>query len=274
VQADKATEKMVKDGLKDFQLVEFNDVCDLFLDTSGTKNNWALKYPNTGFVFQDGFNLTGNAGIAVLKDALKRYDRFRYLKGLSFTESNIAAEVQLVFLDAEGNIDNAKLQSRTHLGRLELQENDQVFLRIINTGNRQFYINIVDIQPDGFINPILPNKYAKLPNGNPSPITVEDCLVGRLDTVLLRRFSISIQKPYGEETFKIFLSSAPIDLEDILTSKNENEAVAKRGILSGLEKIFVDSNINEVGKRGGAVTLVNTDQNGTIFSLNFSIVPK
>ena len=274
VKGNNAVAKILEDSLKDFQLVEFNANCDLFLDTAGSVNNQALKYPNTGFSFQDGFNFLRNKNVAALKDALKRYDRFRYLNGLMFSEPDISANVQLVFIDDEGNIDSHKLQSRTHMGRLELKEEDRVYLQIINTGARQFYINIVDIQPDGFINPILPNKNMKDRNGNPAPIKWEDCLVKKDDTLILRNYSIKIFKPYGEETFKVFLSSAPLDLEEILTSKNELEAKNKRGILNGLEKIFVESNINEHGSRGVIATKVNTEQNGTIFSINFKIVPK
>ena len=74
--------------------------------------------------------------------------------------------------------------------------------------------------------------------------------------------------------FKVFLSGSPIDLEDILTNKDEADAKTKRGILNGLEKIFVDSNIKENGTRGIDETKVNTDENGTVFPLNFRILPK
>ncbi len=99
-------------------------------------------------------------------------------------------------------------------------------------------------------------------------------MVKKQDTLFLRDLAIGISKPYGEETFKVFLSASPIDLEDILTSRDETEAITKRGILSGLEKIFVHSNIKENGTRGIDAERINTDENGTIFSLNFRILPK
>ena len=267
----KGMSQLMRDNLKDFQLVEFNPACDIFLDTAGSLNNWALKYPNSGAIFQDGFDFTGNDGTGNLKEALKRFDRSRYLKGLAFNEPGLSAKVQLVFLDEQGEIDSAKLLSRTRFGRLELKEDDVVYLKIINNGNKQFYINIVDIQPDGFINPVLPNKNLKDRNDNPAPLKWEDCLVKIYDTLFLNRMPISIQKPYGEETFKIFLSAAALDLEDILTTKDENVPKNKRGVLNGLEKIFIDSNVNENGTRGVTGSKVNTDQNGTVFSLNFQI---
>jgi metacaspase-1 len=274
VKGDKRKAKMLEDSLRNFQLVEFNSNCDLFVDTLGSANNWALKYPNSGTVFQAGLMLGASQNINPLKDALKRFDRSRFLKGLSFHDPDVSGDIQLVFIDDVGNIDSARLNSRLHMGRLELRENDKVVLRIVNSGKRNFYINVVDIQPDGFINPILPNKNVKDKYGNPSPIKWEDCLVKRGDTVILRNLSINIQKPYGEETFKVFLSASPLDLEDILTTRNETEAKIKRGVLNGLEKIFAESNINESGRRGAGATNINTVQDGTIFSLNFQIVPK
>lgn len=274
IKGKKEMVKMLQDSLKDFNLVEFNSNCNLYLDTSVTMNNWALKFPVSGQIFKEGFSFNKNESFKPLKDALKSFDRFRYLKGLNINDPEINAQVQLVFLDGRGNIDSARLQSRTVLGKLELKEKDNVFLKIINTGNKDFYINIVDIQPNGIINAILPNSNLKNIHGNPAPIKWEDCLVEKGDTMLLRNYSITIAEPFGEETFKIFLSSSPLDLEEILTSNSEAEAAKKRGILNALEKIFAASNLNESGKRGAIATSINTQQNGTIFSLNFQIVPQ
>ncbi len=269
----KVVSKMLQDSLKDFPLIEFNQKCDLYIDTFRSINNWALKYPNSGIVFQDGFVFSGNYDLKNLKDALKRFDRLQYLKGLTFNEPGLSADIQLLFLDEKGKIDSNKLMTRTHAGRLELREDDLVYLRIINNGTKQFYINIVDIQPDGFINPVIPNKYLRDRNNNPAPVKWEDCLLKADDTMFLRNLPISIQKPYGDEIFKVFLSTSAIDLEDILTAANSSVVHNKRGILSGLEKIFIDSNVNESGKRG-VEAKVNTDQNGAVFSFNFLIIAK
>lgn len=273
IKGDKAFAKILEDSLKDFQLVQFNAIsCDLFLDTLGTTNNWALKFPNTNAVFQSGFTFSRNQNIKTFKESLKQFDRFRYLKGLMINDPDISVKIHLVFLDGKGNTDSAKLKSRTNLGRLELKKGDNVFLQIINTGKNDVYVNIVDIQPDGIINPVLPNKNSLNVNGNPSPVTWENCLVKRADT--LKPCSFVIAEPFGEETFKVFLSPQPLDLEDILTTKNEAEAKNKRGVLNGLESIFAASNLNEIGKRGVIATNVNTQQKATVFSFNFQILPQ
>lgn len=262
--------RLLKASLKDFSLVDFNPVCELYMSRSESGNGYALRYTNTGTVFADELNLSDTE---MLKDALKRYDRFRYLQNLKFSEQGLSAKLDLVFLDAKGNIDHAKTKSRTKFGRLELKEDDEVYIKIINTGSKRFYVNIVDIQPDGRINPVIPNKGLTDMNNNPAPIRWEDCVVNKGDSLFFKNLSIRIAPPYGDEIFKVFLSSDPLDLEDILTDNNDAASRNSRGVLNNLVKIFKESQVNAAGTRGGEGK-INTAQNGTIFGLNFTIVPK
>lgn len=263
-----AESKAVREALKDFQLTEITAACDLFIGKSESGSGWALRYANTGSVFADDIDISNAEAI---KELMKRYDRFRYLSNLKFTESGLSAKVELVFLDDKGNIDQAKIKSRTQFGRLELKEDDEVYLKIINTGNKKFYVNIVDIQPDGKINPIIPNKKLTDVNNNPAPIRWEDCVVNKGDSLFFKNLSIKIAPPYGEEVFKVFLSADPLDLEDILTTNDDSNS-RSRGVLNNLAKIFKESQVNTTGTRGGEGK-INTAQNGTIFGVNFAIVP-
>jgi hypothetical protein len=86
----------------------------------------------------------------------------------------------------------------------------------------------------------------------------------------LETMQIIIGPPYGEETFKVFLSASILDLEEILTTNTDTNNKT-RGVLNNLATIFKESDDNALGTRG---TKVKVDQNGTIFSLNFSILPK
>ncbi len=258
---------VVRESLKGFQLVEISDKPELYIGRSESGTGWSLRYANTGSVFVDDIDLNDAEG---LKDLLKRYDRFRYLQNLKFTERGLSAKVELVFLDEKGNVDLAKMKSRTKLGRLELKVGDEVYLKIINTGVKKFYINIVDIQPDGKINPVIPNKNLRDINNNPAPIRWEQCTVNKGDSLFFRDLSITIGPPLGEEVFKVFLSSDPLDLEEMLTSNSTNNSQS-RGVLNNLAKIFKDSQVSSSGTRGGNGK-INTAQNGTIFGLNFAIV--
>jgi hypothetical protein len=257
---------------KDFHLVELSDNGDLYLDTTGSIDNWIFKYANSGIPFGDQFFSLSDT--TAMKETLKRFDRFEYLQNLKFNEQGLSAKVELVFLDASGNIDNAKMESRAKLTGLELKEGDEVYLKITNTGDKKFYINVVDIQPDGKINPMLPNKNLRDKDNYPAPIKAEDCSVNRNDSILLKTLAITIFPPYGEETLKVFLSGEKLDLEDILTDDtNDGQSRGPGGVLNNMAKIFKNSKVNSNGTRGAGTT-VNTAQNGTIFSVGFSIVPK
>ncbi|MBI5858670.1 MAG: caspase family protein [Sphingobacteriales bacterium] len=249
-------EKMLK-NLKGFQLVEMSSDCELYFGRPPSSGKLALFFPASGDMFTDTLDADNPT---VIKNVLKRYDRYRYLKGLRFDEPGLSANVELVFLDQNGGIDSSKIRERTKLGQLVLKEGDVVNLKITNTGSKPFYINIVDIQPDGIINPIIPNKGLK--------ITADDCKVEVSNLLFFKENGITIYPPYGKETFKVFLSSGKIDLEEMLTG---NKQTGTRSILSNMEKIFKDAEVNEMGTRGGGN--INT-QNGTIFNLNFTIVPK
>lgn len=264
-------ETKAQQAFRGFQLVELNSNADLYLDTFQTTDKWIYKYANSGKPFgEESFSLNDTAA---MKETLRRFDRFQYLQNLKFNEEGLSAKVELVFLDANKNIDSAKIASRTTLTGLELKEGDEVFLKIKNTGNKRFYINIVDIQPDGKINPMLPNKYLKDKDNYPAPIRPEDCMVEKGDSLLLKNLSIKIFPPYGEETLKVFLSGEKLDLEDILTDdKNDNASRGKGGVLNNMAKVFKNSKVNGAGTRGTGTT-VNTEQNGTIFSVGFTIVP-
>lgn len=261
----------VQTAFRDFKLVELNANGGLYLDTLGSRDQWIYKYANSGLPFgSETFSLSDTAA---MKETLRRFDRFQYLQNLKFSETGLAASVEIVFLDANKNIDAAKLASRTKLTGLELQEGDEVYLKIKNTGDKRFYINIVDVQPDGKINPVLPNKNLKDKDGYPAAIRAEDCLVNKGDSLLLKNLTIKIWPPYGEETLKVFLSGEKLDLEDILTDdNNDSKSRGSGGVLNNMAKIFKNSRPAGNGTRG-TETRVNTAQNGTIFSVGFTIVP-
>lgn len=252
-----ANKTKIATALKGFQAAEINPKGELYLskETSG----FALRYPNTKEVFTQ----TNSEDPVAIKEALQRYARYKYLRGLNFNESGLAAKVELVFVDENGNIDSNKIRQHTKLGRLELKEDDVVHLKITNTGTKNFYINIVDMQPDGIINPILPNKAVK--------VTPDDCIVN-VGAELLFPNGITIGPPYGSEIFKVFLFSSRLDLEKTLTTQSDAGAGSRGGVLNEMEKMFKGSEVSGVGARGNP-TNINTS-NGTIFNINFSIIPK
>lgn len=253
---------LIKTSLKNFQLVDLTAPYDLYFGKSDSVNGWALRYPGKGGVFTDNIKI---GDTAELKKILKRYDRYRYLRNLTFQKPGLAAKVFLVHVDSAGNNDYEKTKERSKLGVLEVKVGEAIRPIVINTGTNPFYVNIVDLQPDGKINAIIPYEKKSIN-------VAEHCLVAPKDTLKITArndFKIKISPPYGEETFKIFISADLFNLEPVLVSKKD---IASRGNLKNLEKIFNDSEVNDIGSRGKPT--ITMDKDGTILNLNFRIIPK
>jgi hypothetical protein len=265
---DGSTAGRIRGGLKDYSSAVFTPSGELYVGRSESGNGWALRYANTGVLFRDDINVDDPAEF---KKVLKEYDRYRYLRDLKFTEQGLSARVELVFLDAKKKPDLAKLRARTKFGRLELQEGDTVYLKVVNAGTKKLYVNIVDMQPDGIINKVLPNRDLKDIKNLPRPILPENCSVNVRDSTLNTDMMIVIGKPFGEEIFKVFLSTQLLDLEDMLAGHGDAGNRNSRGVLNNLAKVF-DAAENKTGSRG--VNPKVEAQDGTIFNLNFTIVPR
>jgi len=268
------SKRKVAEGLKDFRLVDFTGPYDLELSPS-TDGKWHLKYTTSGDAFGEAVDFTTTDGIAKLKEALKTFDKIRYLRNMDITETGLKAQVDMLLVK-DGEVDEALTKSRYVNGRLELRVGDQLRLRVINTGDKAFYVNVVDIQPDGIVNPILPNKKLKDRNKRPAPVTAADCRVEKGDTLnILNTMAITIGPPLGNEVFKVFLSSDMLDLEEILVTARAEElkGTQGRGTFTKLESLFKGAEVNDKGTRGGDVT-VETEQTGTTFSKPFTIVAK
>ncbi len=259
---------LIRTALADLSFIELHSAGELSLEKNQEGNNWLLLFSNSGEIFATVPDL---ADVQTLKEILKRYDRMKYLRDLHFSETGLTANVDFVFTDETGKPDTAISMSRLTMGRTELREGDVVYLRITNTGSKNFYINIVDIQPDGVINPVLPNNRLTDINNNPAPITWDRCLVKKGQSLFLKDLAITVAPPFGEEIFKVFLSTEPLDLEEILTANTQGNS-RSRGVLNNLAKIFGYSSAGQNGTRGNEGK-INTAENGTVFSKNFSIVP-
>lgn len=264
---DAGNAKKVKDALKELTNMNFGNNGELYLVPSDSRNGYSLRFANSGVIFDDNIDLNNAPAV---KNLMKRYARYRYLRDLRVSEDELSVDIRLVFLDAKKNIDEKRTAERTKFGVLELQEGDTVYLKIKNMGRKRAYINVVDIQPDGYINPIMPNRKLKDMKGLPRPLTPDQCVVNAGDSVLNRDMMITIAPPYGEEIFKVFLSTAQLDLEELLAG-NSDENSKSRGILNNLAKTFKNS--NNITTRGAGTASVGGND-GTIFGLNFTIKRK
>ena len=202
----------------------------------------------------------------VLKEQLRRYGQYQFLLGLQVQIPDQKVVVSLLPV-VNGQIDTNAIPKKTINGILEFEEGDQVTLSIHNQGKKAVYVNILDLQPDGIINAILPYKNAPMGKRNYLPQDLR-IMPGQEYVFEPKDFLIKLSKPYGTEVFKVFVSEKEIDLELMATRKFQSgNGIQKRGDLTQIENLLIDS-YQPMIKRGGG------SADGSISDLLFRIKPK
>ncbi len=164
-----------------------------------------------------------------LKKIVTQYLQYKLLKQLKAKEEGIAVEVKLVPV-FNGKADTSYIRKRMVNGTLALQEGDTICLQISNKGTKRAFIHILDLQPDGVINAILPNSKKNIGAGNQyvDPGTQR----------LFNDYQVKINPPYGTELFKVIATDEPLEyLETLVTNKDKN-VLSSRGSDGKLNTLF------------------------------------
>ncbi|MBL7111998.1 MAG: caspase family protein [Bacteroidales bacterium] len=246
-------------GLSLIQISSSNP--DLVVEESGSEI--VVKTASDDIVF-DRVSTSDNAAGDKSINIVKRFAQTKFIKELKMDNPDYRVEIRLIPVKAkfEGGkiivkdtLDFAKYLEDEAVPTFT--EKDQFLIEVVNTGNRGAYFNIIDIQPDGYINPVVPapgkdGKEYKIARGQ--TYIVPD--------VLLDGF----YEPYGTEVFKVFASKDPINLSPIINSKG----VGTRGGGSPLEMILQDTFQNT---RGPKVKVSNmpAESSGSTYEYIFKI---
>jgi hypothetical protein len=214
------------------QIVETNPELTL-VDSS-------LKISGNGYTFAmvTGENLT---------EKLQAYAQYKFLQQLSSTIPGVSVEVKLL-LTRNGRPDTAETNRRIKGGRLEVYDKDVLTLWIHNTGARDAYVNILDMQPDGLINPVLPNRNLSY------PIYSHDLKIPAGQEYYLPAGDvISVGPPFGTEVYKVFASESEIDVEDLAVTRG----AGRKGVMTEIEKLIQNS--YGLSRGAGSASTANAD---------------
>ena len=132
-------------------------------------------------------------------------------------------------------------------------------LKVTNNGTNSTYFAVLDIEPNGRINPVVPNA-----NVNP-PVTATDCRLEPHASKVLDPVFI-IYPPYGLETYKLLAGPSPIDTEPIITR------VITRGPGMNPLELLLDDTFSTRGT--GTVGITSNPNAGASRNIIFRIVPK
>jgi hypothetical protein len=237
----------IKNVLKEIPIVKLEGNPELLLvKGAGTDS---LKIAANGYLFCTISNTDE------LKEQIRKYTQYKFLQKLELKDPGCNLEVRMVpFI--KGKPDTVMMNKKTINGILEFNETDSVVIWAINKGKKPVYLNILDMQPDGIINPIFPNKQKE--------IYATDLLIEPGKEWWFER-EIQLCPPYGMEIFKIFVSQSEIDMEIIAESSGKKRG----GNFSVLQELV--GNSYNTATRGGKVG--NSKAEGTVYNLIFRIKP-
>lgn len=141
----------IREGLKDLPLITFDGENDLII-VKGIERD-SIKVVSNGYLFET-VNKTGSS-IEKLKDALQRYAQYKFLQSIQVKDPGIHIEIKLVPV-INGSADTTRMDAKIVHGTYEFSVGDTIMVWVKNTGTHPFYFNIVDMQPDGIMNPVFP----------------------------------------------------------------------------------------------------------------------
>lgn len=215
----------------------------------------SLKIASNGYLF----SMVKANDKKDLLTQLKRYVQYSFLQQLQITDRTSKLEIRLVpFIN--GKADTLKDNQKLVNGIYEFNVNDSLLVWVKNNGDKAVYFNILDLQPDGIINPILPNTRLQ------PPIYPADLKVEAGQEILFDKYKITIAPPHGMEIFKVFVSETEINMEGIALSAG----LKPRGNFTALEKLV--NNSYTIATRGAKIEN-NSKAAGSTFNLLFRIKP-
>lgn len=236
--------------LKDDPLVEFDVKPELVLRKGSNEDELVLT--SNGHVFRSFKNKEDYT--PDLKEAIKGFAQYKVLLQ-DIKSDKFKIQVKLAPV-VNGKADTV-LFSTNNLkgGVMEFKEGETVRVWVRNDCDFPVYINVLDLLPNGKINPYLPLRDLS--------IYPEDLQIAAHTSRLFEN-PIEMTPPFGTEVFKVFVSRDKIDMEQIATSKGSGS----RGNLNSLESLFKDT----YSKSRGEPKAVKAD--GMTLSIPFNVVKK
>ncbi|MFT7592424.1 MAG: hypothetical protein ACI9UJ_002361 [bacterium] len=237
---DKTIRETVSNTLCSSPLINISKESHNFILQDGNPGTLTLIRSFDNSVFAE--NIPARNNYAKVLDTLKTFARGTYMKNLELTDPkyNVVFEfIPVRFIELPVDqikiVDTLTIEDITEDGVPVIKTNALIgiIIKVSNIGTKDAYYSIIDIQPDGRINGILPAEDRKLKQ-SPADFKIA---VGQ--SYIAPGSFVRFYPPYGMEIFKLFASKEPIDFTPILTNK-----AAYRNYKSQLEMLFDDGYTN------------------------------
>jgi len=259
---DKNSENLLREELTGLSLINYDEANpDLVISEQNKKV--LIRTAAEDLVFEE-IPLTDPDCVEKTTLAVKRYSQSKFIKELDLSDPEYSVEISFIPVKAKYESGKIKVMDTLDFSVFTkddvvptFTERDQFMIKVTNTGNRSAYFNIIDIQPDGYINAVVPS-----PGKDAKEYMIRKGQSYIVPDVLLDGF----YEPYGTEVFKVFASKEPINLSSVITSKG----IGTRGSSSPLEAILQDTYQNSRGPKV-KVSSLPSESSGSTFEFIFRI---
>lgn len=207
-----------------------------------------------------------------LRDWLETYAIGKAIRNMRFHDPSLQVElsfvpVNLVRQNHEGRWsvevgDSLPVGSFVRDGMFQVSPFDHVVLRLENKGTRGAYFNIIDIQPDNVLNPIIP-----APEGNETPSGYYLAPGQVWYSGWKNRKGSTYQSfgsPWGREVYRVFATSEPVDLRNIYRTRGKG--AYRHSLERGIASIY-----RYPATRNAATPIISPGTH--TFDFTFQIVP-
>jgi hypothetical protein len=244
-----------------------NENPDLILESGSTfsRGDNVQLYTRHDFVFweEDPNKVTAESVLERIID----YAQKEFIRHLEMEDASLDASFEFIPLktkkvgnrylpDGEDDIAN-KINAA---GDIEFKDGDMVNIKVSNTGTKDLYFTLLDIQPDNKINILLPSSNQTAAEMKLKP--------GKSYTSPAIQFS----EPFGTEMFKLITTAAPLNLKEIISSRGPSSG-AENKPNNPFEMLMSESFKSKKGDgtRGGGETPSIPSGSVNIYSVTFKI---
>ena len=255
---NKKLNKSISKALENDDLIVVDESKPAF-NLVGDQNSLMLQKVSDGSTYKE--NIAYTEDLIELKETLKAYVQSDFVRNLNISHPDYDIRLDLVPVTIVNNrvVDTPDINKYMKDGLMQFSTTDRAMIRITNNGSFAVYFNVVDIQPDGIINPVVPN-----PRKNEDP---KDFKIEAGKSYIIRNKALRFAPPFGKETYKVFASLEPINLSPIILSRGSTT----RSLNSKLEQLFQDSYSMS---RGTPVGDLDSGTEACTFDYIFKIVEK
>lgn len=256
---NKQFENQLKAALQGLSLVTISDKnAELLIKETGkSRGNYTISV----YEISDGNELknvqvVSDADLAKITDQVKKYAQAKFIKDIKLEDPKHKIEIELVPATMINGKYVVKPQDTNNIKAVpSFRAGDTLLIRVTNTGTEDAYFNILDIQPDGVINALIPKK----------GVDGKEYKLAAGKSKLLIEKPIKLSPPLGTEIFKIFATSEPINFTQIVGTRGEN-----KGSGHPLELLLQSS----YQTRGAEEISLSGEDPGSTFEYTFKIRSK